>query len=79
MARTVRTTNDGLTVKLNFWSLKKYEQKFDAEKARHHIKGQALNVNTGQARFFRDAGALLTVLSDWHAEQLRRLRGKALR
>lgn len=72
--REIRTTNKGLTVKINFWSLDKYKDGFDSTRARHHIKGQALNANTGKFRFFRDAGQLLTILSDWQSLQVKKLK-----
>lgn len=72
--RFIRTDNNGLTVKLNFWSLKTYQKEFDSQHARHHVKGEALNVNTGRSHFFGDAGELLMLLGDWQVAQFKKLK-----
>jgi len=76
--RFAHAKNKGLTVKLNFWSLDKYKDRFNSQQARHHIKGQALNIGTGKAKFFRDAGELLTTISGWQAKQLNHLKKGAV-
>lgn len=71
-----RKVNDGLTVRLNFWSLKTYKDDLNTQDARHHIKGEATNLGTRESKFFRDAGALLTILSGWNADQLSKFKKK---
>ena len=66
--------NKGLTVRLNLFSLDSYLDDFDSEKARLWMKGQAVNEQTDEKKFFNDAGELITALGKWNAAQYRTLR-----
>ncbi len=71
---TVGSTNKGLTVRINLFSLEPYLENFDSEKARLWMKGQATNQQTKEQKFFNDAGELVSILGKWNAAQYRKLR-----
>ena len=72
--KKVLSTNKGLTVKLNLWSLETYLDEFDALKARLWLRGDATNEQTGVTVKFNGPGDLLTTLSDWNADQFKKLK-----
>jgi hypothetical protein len=63
-------------VTLNLFALD--PRRFSAEAARLWMKGQVVNPDTREKRFFQDPGQLLSILGDWNrrkrAENQRRLR-----
>jgi hypothetical protein len=71
---SMRSDNDGLTVKINLWSLKTYVDHFNSEKARLWIKGQAENAGTGDKRKFNDAGELISILGKWNTAKFKQLK-----
>jgi len=73
---TMRSNNKGLTARINFWSLEKYVDDFNAEKARLWIKGEIVNAETKEKKKFNDAGELITILGKWNVEKLKQLRKK---
>lgn len=66
----MRSTNKGLTVKINLWALENYEG-FNSRMARHWIGGQVTHAGTGKSEMFNSAGELLTILGEWNAVQFR--------
>ena len=73
---SMRSTNKGLTARINFWALEKYVDDFNAEKARLWIKGEITNAETKNKKKFNDAGELITILGKWNVEKLKKLREK---
>jgi hypothetical protein len=73
---SMRSDNDGLTVKINLWSLKTYVDNFNSEKARLWIKGQVENAETGAKEKFNDAGKLITILGRWNTAKFKQLKKK---
>ncbi len=73
----MRSTNKGLTAKINFWALEKYVDDFNAEKARLWIKGEIVNAETKEKKKFNDAGELITILGKWNVAKFKQLRKKA--
>ena len=72
--KKVLSTNKGLTVRLNLWSLEKELEEFKPLKARLWLRGNATNEQTGATVKFNEPGKLLTTLGEWNAEQLERLK-----
>jgi hypothetical protein len=73
---TMRSDNTGLTVKVNLWSMAKYLDSYNADRAHHWIAGQITHSN-GKIRKFNDAGELLTILSKWNTEKFKELKAKS--
>lgn len=74
---TMRSTNNGLTVKINLWALEKYVPDFNPEMARLWIKGQVTNAETRDVKKFNDAGELISILGKWNNTKFKQLRDKA--
>lgn len=72
--RTMRAGNKGLTVKVNLFALKKYEDDFNSEMARLWMKGTVTHADSGEEVHFNDAGELITILGKWNAAKLRLLK-----
>ena len=72
--KKVLSTNKGLTVRLNLWSLETYLEEFDSLKARLWLRGDATNEQTGVTVKFNDPGQLLTTLGEWNAAQFKKLK-----
>ena len=72
--KTERPANKGLTVRINLWSLEKYLDTFDAERARLWIKGQVKNEETNEVKKFNDAGELIVILGKWNRDKLKSLK-----
>jgi hypothetical protein len=70
----MRSTNKGLTVKINLWALKKYVPDFNSEMARLWIKGQVTNAETKEVEKFNDAGELISILGKWNTVKFQELR-----
>ena len=70
----MRETNNGLTVKINLWSLAKYLDEFNSEKARLWVMGQVTNAETKENEIFNDSGELISILGKWNVEKFKRLR-----
>jgi hypothetical protein len=64
------SSNKGLTVRVNLWSLESYMDEFDALRARMWVRGQVTNEQTGETKMFNDGGELLSTLGKWNATQL---------
>ncbi|HEX5423234.1 MAG TPA: hypothetical protein VFW94_06775, partial [Candidatus Acidoferrales bacterium] len=62
----MRSGNKGLTVKINLWALEKYQDHFNAERARLWIKGEITNADTQARKKFNDAGELISILGKWN-------------
>jgi hypothetical protein len=73
---SMRSDNDGLTVKINLWSLKTYVDNFNSEKARLWIKGEVKNIGTGDKKKFNDAGELISILGKWNTAKFKQLKKK---
>jgi hypothetical protein len=73
---SMRSDNNGLTVKINLWSLKTYVDSFNSEKARLWIKGQVQNAETEEIEKFNDAGKLISILGKWNTEKFKQLKKK---
>ena len=72
--KKVLSTNKGLTVTLNLWSLETYLEEFDSLKARLWLRGDATNEQTGVTVKFNDPGQLLSTLGEWNSAQLKKLK-----
>jgi hypothetical protein len=76
---SMRGDNKGLTVKVNFWALEKYQEHFNAEMARLWVKGEVTNAETKEDKKFNDAGELITILGKWNVAKFKQIRTKARR
>lgn len=74
---TMHGDNKGLTARINFWALEKYQDDFNPEMARLWIKGEVTNAETKERRKFNDAGELISILGKWNVAKFKQLRGKA--
>lgn len=76
---SMKSTNRGLTVRVNLWALEKYLDDFNPRKARLWITGQVTNAETKEAKMFTDPGELITILGKWNVTKFKQLRGKSRR
>ena len=74
---SMRADNQGLTVKVNLFSLGSYLDDFNTRRARLWMKGQVTNAETKEAKMFNDAGELITILGKWNTAKFKQLRAKA--
>jgi hypothetical protein len=73
----MRSSNKGLTVRINLWALEKFLSGFNPKKARLWISGHMTNAETGEQKMFNDAGELITTLGRWNTAKFKQLRAKA--
>ena len=69
-SKKVATSDKGLTVRLNLFSLEPYIANFDSEKARLPMKGHVVNEQTGEKKVFNDAGDLIKALGKWNSRAI---------
>jgi hypothetical protein len=71
---TMRADNNGLTVKINLFSIEKWIDEFNWQSARLWMRGQATNAATKEVKKFNDAGELITILGKWNGENYKKLK-----
>jgi hypothetical protein len=69
----IRSTNKGLTVKINLWSMEKYLDRLDSEKAKGWITGQVSNPQTKAISKFKNAEQLIAILAEWNSKKFQML------
>ena len=73
---TMNTDNDGVTCRINLFSLRTYLDDHDAMSASLYLRGDILNAETGIKVKFQNPGELLTVLSRWNRDKFKQLKRK---
>jgi hypothetical protein len=73
---STRSTNKGLTVRINLFAMQQYLSELDSAHARRWIIGQITNLETMDKKMFHDAGELISTLGRWNAVKFRQLKAK---